>query len=249
VTASFGCGRGLGRFASICALIVAFFFSSDVHPSVTTARTLDREPPHIFPVAAEPSGPGGLPDRFLVAAPPLRVKPHGPGSGFDPQRGDPAFVLRIPAIGLDEVVYQGADQAQLAKGPGHYPSCWSGFTPPYCNEFDEVWPGESGRVVVGGHRTLEKADFLRLGELREGHRIYVETRWGNFTYTIIGTSIVVPNDRSVIVPGITERELVLVTCHPKYSAAQRLIVFTQLTRATEASSSTGSRRTQIPVLR
>lgn len=168
---------------------------------------------------------------------PARVEPHGPGASFIARSGESVFDLRIPAIGLNEVVYQGTDQAQLAKGPGHYPSCDSGFAPPYCAPFDEVWPGQRGRVVIGGHRTLAGADVFRLGELRAGQRIQVSTRWGDFTYAITSKSIVAASDRTIIVPDVTERELVLVTCHPKYSAAQRLIVFAKLTRATEPQGS------------
>ncbi|MGH2734319.1 MAG: sortase [Actinomycetota bacterium] len=147
---------------------------------------------------------------------------------FRPSHGQPVFGLRIPAIGLREMVVEGADQPALAANPGHYPECGPEFPAPYCSNFDAPWPGERGRVVVGGHRTLETRPFFDLGELRSGDRIIVRARWGRFLYRVTRARLVSPLDRTIIVPGVRRRELVLVTCHPKFSAAQRLLIFAEL---------------------
>ncbi|MGH2734478.1 MAG: sortase [Actinomycetota bacterium] len=147
---------------------------------------------------------------------------------FSPSHGRPVFGLRIPAIGLRDMVVEGADQPALADNPGHYPECGPEFPAPYCSNFDAAWPGERGRVVVGGHRTLGTRPFFDLGELRSGDRVIVRARWGRFLYRVTHTRLVSPLDRTIIVPGVRRRELVLVTCHPKFSAAQRLLIFAEL---------------------
>lgn len=159
------------------------------------------------------------------------VAPTGPPESFDPSPGQVVFRMDIPAIDSHEVVVQGVEAAQLARGPGHYPSCGVYFQPPYCSEFEQVWPGEVGRTVVGGHRTMAGADFFDLGDLRAGDEIRINASWGDFVYRVTRQEIVDDGDRSVIVPGVEERELVLVTCHPKFSSAQRLITYARLVPA------------------
>lgn len=169
------------------------------------------------------------------------VTPKGPPEGYNPAPGQAVFRMNIPAIDLREVVVQGAEASQLARGPGHYPACGVYFAPPYCSEFEEVWPGEVGRTVVGGHRTLANADFLNLDELRAGDTIRVRASWGDFVYRVTRQQIVDDEDRSVIVPGVQERELVLVTCHPKFSSAQRLITYARLVPARDRVAGSDSR--------
>jgi sortase A len=93
-------------------------------------------------------------------------------------------------------------------------------------------PGQIGNFVVSGHRTTYLAPFNRLGELRDGDQILIDTRARQYVYKVTGMKIVQPSDVSVTAPvpqhpkaDPTERLLTLTTCNPKYSAAQRLIVF------------------------
>jgi sortase A len=153
----------------------------------------------------------------------------GPPLGYRPGPGDAVFRLEIPAIGVDSIVVEGVEQDQLALGPGHYPSCRRGFDKPLCTEADEVWPGERGRVIVSGHRTTHGAPFWDLDKLREGHRVMTRTKWGTFTYEVFDKEIVAPNARDIANPTATDAsEIVFTTCNPKFSAAQRLIVFAEL---------------------
>jgi sortase A len=168
--------------------------------------------------------------------PPLRVaaskaprEPEGPPKGFAPGPGKPVFRLSMPTIGLDRIVVQGVSEEQLALGPGHYPSCRPGFSRPLCTEPDEVWPGEPGRVIVSGHRTTYGAPFWDLDKLQKGDAIVTQTRWGRFTYRVSGKEIVAPDARDIANPRATDGyEIVFTTCNPKFSAAQRLIVFAEM---------------------
>ena len=147
------------------------------------------------------------------------AKPPGPG--------DPVFVLKMPAIDFDQVVVEGVGVEDLKKGPGHYPSCRAGFDRPLCTEFEEVWPGQEGRVIVSGHRTTYGAPFFDLDKLKPGDEIITQTKWGEFTYEVTETRIVQPDSLAIAIQS-DAAEIVLTTCNPKYSAAQRLIVFGRL---------------------
>jgi sortase A len=177
------------------------------------------------PVMALPSpvpSPSGAP----VALPPPTAAPTPPpvelGSGL--------AVLRIPRLGdwndRPPVVVEGVSTDDLRKGPGHIPGT--------------AMPGEIGNVVLSGHRTTYGAPFERFDELQPGDAVVVETRDTWFTYTVTGTRIVRPTAIEVTwpVPGDrgatpTERLLTLTTCHPRFSARQRMVVSAELT-ATDA---------------
>jgi sortase A len=136
------------------------------------------------------------------------------------QLGHGLALMRIPRLGkgFHYVVIEGVSIADLRKGPGHYPGT--------------AMPGQIGNFVVSGHRTTYLAPFNRLGELRDGDQILIDTRARQYVYKVTGMKIVQPSDVSVTAPvpqhpkaDPTERLLTLTTCNPKYSAAQRLIVF------------------------
>ncbi|MEU1877594.1 class E sortase [Streptosporangium sp. NPDC020072] len=141
------------------------------------------------------------------------------------RKGDALALLRIPRFGADYeyAVVEGVGWDQLRTGPGHYPGT--------------ALPGEVGNFVLSGHRTTYAAPFNRLGELRRGDEIVVETRQAGYTYRVTGERVVDPGQVDVIapVPGVpgrrpTKAVITLSTCHPEYSAAQRLIVSGELVR-------------------
>ncbi|SNT61743.1 sortase A [Streptosporangium subroseum] len=139
--------------------------------------------------------------------------------------GGAVAMLRIPRFGADYryAVVEGIDRDRLRMGPGHYPGT--------------AMPGEVGNFVLSGHRTTYAAPFNRIDELRRGDDIVVEAREARYTYRVTRTRIVEPTEVDVIapVPDQPGREpskalITLSTCHPEYSAAQRLIVFGELDR-------------------
>lgn len=129
-----------------------------------------------------------------------------PGSDTVPVHAEPLVV--IGGVGIEE----------LKRGPGHYP----GTAP----------PGEDGNFAVAGHRTTYGAPFLHLDELQAGDEIHVTDRDGTvWVYRYVEERIVYPGDVSVIGHdplGTGEPTLTLTTCHPRFSARQRLIVFAEL---------------------
>lgn len=124
------------------------------------------------------------------------------------------FRITIPKINSSWVGYEGTNIPSLKRGPGHYIG-----TPN---------PGELGTCVIAGHRTTYGAPFNKVDQLVNGDEIILETLDGNsYTYYVTGQLIVVPDDLS----AITQTEyasLILTTCHPKYYARYRLLIFARM---------------------
>jgi sortase A len=130
-------------------------------------------------------------------------------------------------IVTDDVLFvvEGTSVADLKRGPGHYP------------ETAEV--GGDGNLGIAGHRTTYGEPFGRLDELTEGDTIHVVDRRGTeWVYEFREQRVVAPTDVWVVeeddplelgAPTIT-----LTTCHPRFSAAQRLIAWGELVGPAEA---------------
>jgi LPXTG-site transpeptidase (sortase) family protein len=135
------------------------------------------------------------------------------GSGLSAEDLFP-MKIEIPKIELEYMVYEGTDTATLKKGAGH-----ESVTP---------LPGEEGRCTISGHRTTYGAPFNRVDELEEGDLIYLESLDDRiYTYAVQGIEIVKPTDVWIL-EGTEKKELLLTACHPKYSAAERLVVIAEL---------------------
>lgn len=131
----------------------------------------------------------------------------------EPEPGEAFAFLRIPKIGVDEVLFSGVDRSTLRKGPGHMP-----WTP---------LPGQPGNSVLSGHRTTYGRPFFDLDQLEPGDLIEVETAIGTHVYEVREMLVVLPTD-----VWVTESRsggwLTLTTCNPKFSARERLIVWAEM---------------------
>ena len=138
-----------------------------------------------------------------------------------PPEGDVMARIGIPKIGVDQYVVEGVNVDDLRKGPGHYPTT--------------QMPGHEGNSAIAGHRTTYGAPFGDLDQLVAGDDIRVVTVQGDFRYKVTELLIVDPSQIEVLDPtpdparaGHQLATLTLTTCHPKYSAAERLIIKAQL---------------------
>jgi sortase A len=141
--------------------------------------------------------------------------------------GDPLGRIRIPSIGVKFVFVEGANPDQLEKGPGHY----SGT----------ALPGDRGTVGVAGHRTTYLAPFRNLDALRKGDSIVLQMPYGRFRYEVEGSIVVSPDNTRSMRPVKHDR-LVLTTCTPLFSAAQRLVVTARLESTKLRAAITGAPR-------
>ncbi|MGI8574181.1 MAG: class E sortase [Egibacteraceae bacterium] len=131
-----------------------------------------------------------------------------PGAQAPPVHEEPLYIV------------QGVGTEQLQQGPGHYPGT--------------SMPGAKGNFAVAGHRTTYGAPFYHLDQLGRGDRVRVtDARGRRFVYTVRTQRVVAPSDVWVIQPDPLETgrpTLTLTTCHPRFSAAERLVVFAELGR-------------------
>ena len=131
----------------------------------------------------------------------------------EPGHGSAFAFLRIPKIGVDEVLFQGVDPETLKSGPGHMER-----TP---------LPGHPGNSVLSGHRTTHGRPFFDFDLLEVDDQIEIESAVGIHTYVVREVRIVAPTDVWVT----NERPggwLTLTTCHPKFSARERLVVWAEM---------------------
>lgn len=152
--------------------------------------------------------------------------PHGKVTTEQVRLGHGIALIRIPRLGktYKYVVIEGVSVADLRKGPGHYPGT--------------ALPGGLGNFVVSGHRTTYLAPFNRVDELKSGDKILVDTQDEQYVYEVNGEKVVSPDNLDVTDPvplhpgqAPTEHLITLTTCHPKYSASHRLIVFGRLVQS------------------
>lgn len=144
-----------------------------------------------------------------------------PGSDTAPVNGNPL------------VVVSGTDPASLRRGPGHQP--------------ETAGPGEQGNFAVVGHRTTYGAPFYDIDDIRPGDLVHVTDPAGErFTYRILegdadvspGVRLISPSDLWVLNRDPLSRGegtyLTLVSCHPRFSAAQRIVAFGELVDGPQA---------------
>jgi sortase A len=131
------------------------------------------------------------------------------------EEASPVTRLLIPKLGVDTIVVEGTSKEALDAGAGHYSN-----TP---------LPGMGGNVGIAGHRTTYGKPFADIDQLTTGDRVELETPIGNYVYEMVepfdghaNPWVIEPNDWSVVGPT-DESMLTLTTCHPKRSAAQRLV--------------------------
>ena len=168
-------------------------------PTTTTAPTTTVVPSETT-LPVDPSAPTTTVTPVLPEAKPIPPEEKGVAR------------LIIPRIGLNRIVVEGATADALTKGPGHFPE-----TP---------LPGQLGNAAIAGHRTTHLAPFFDIDKLQPGDEIDVITLNGRYVYHVTGTEIVAPDDYADVIPttDVTKATLTLVSCTPRYSAKNRIVV-------------------------
>ncbi|MCW2491964.1 MAG: class sortase [Frankiales bacterium] len=172
--------------------------------------------------------------------------------------------LYIPRFGKDFAwtVVQGTAAGDLERGPGHYtdtavPGQLGNFAlaghrvgkgEPFLN-LDQLVPGDSVVVQTAGNWYVYKilgdakkyAAASKLTSKSQRAAAIVDALNSRDSQGVPGREIVTPDDVAVIAPvpdnsGLTPTRalLTMTTCHPKYSADQRMILHAALARAVPA---------------
>jgi sortase A len=160
----------------------------------------------------------------------------------EPVLGSPLFHIKVPKIGLDAIVVNGVEEEQLKKGPGLFPTCREGGSRDCVSA--AKYPGERGNVAISGHRTTYGAPFFRVNELSKGDTIDFTSGRARYRYKVREQKIVDPIAGFEVVEQHGRTELTLTTCHPRFSAAQRLIIHADFVGSSIASAPTPGRSGQ-----
>ena len=203
-----GVGRVLIAVGTVVLLFVAYqLWGTGLHEARAQSDLVEE-----FQRSLD-AGPAGRERPAVPAVPaeglPSDEAPAQEQAPLPPPPGEAVAMLRIPKLDVEKVVVEGVSVAQLRKAPGHYPQ-----TP---------MPGQPGNAAIAGHRTTYGAPFGELDQLQPGDEILTRTAQGEFRYEVDRTSVVRP-DQLEVLDQAEEARLTLTTCHPRFSAAQRLVV-------------------------
>jgi sortase A len=131
--------------------------------------------------------------------------------------GDAIARLRVPSIGVNEIMVNGTETGTLKRGPGRY--------------LGSYMPGEGELVYVAGHRTTYGAPFSRIDRVRKGDAVFVELPYATFEYVVTGHRIV-PATKVSELNSRGFEQLALQACHPRFFATERYIVYAKPVRIT-----------------
>jgi len=174
----------LGWFAYVQA--DAYFFQQDQNRRMNALLRRSAESAAVGEKVSAPSRTGAMPDGVMPA----------PTTSVHILRGDLVARIDIPRLKVSEAVIEGDDTDTLRHAVGHIPGT--------------ALPGQPGNIGLAGHRD---SFFRKIGQLKDGDTLILETARGTFSYHVAKRAIVAPNDTSVL-NSTNEPALTLVTCYP-----------------------------------
>ena len=216
--------RGIGQTLITAGVVVLLFVVYEVYVT------------NYFAHQKQTKVHNALEDEWANGDDPLAL-PGGDQSGIP--LGSGIANIYIPRFGRDFAftIVQGTSDADLTKGPGHY--------------VNTALPGDVGNFAVAGHRVGKGEPFLNLDHLRPGDAVIIETKTSWYVYRVLteppktnieqihdgngvpAREIVSPSDGNVLLPvpdqqgkkpTNKDRYITMTTCHPKFTANQRMIV-------------------------
>ena len=141
-----------------------------------------------------------------------------PEENINSDGGEPQIFgyLEISSINVQQYVLAGTNEKTLELGPGHYTST--------------ALPGTGGNVGIAGHRTTYGAPFGDLDAVNIGDTVLLTVDSKTFHYQVDSIDVVEAVGGEYVLFDRGDDRLTLTTCHPKYSAKERLIVSGILTK-------------------
>lgn len=143
------------------------------------------------------------------SAAPLPVPEHPPADPYAPTPEVRHGTLSIPAIGLEQPLFEGVTLTAINRGPSHWPGT--------------AMPGELGNVVIAGHRTTYTRPFWDLQALQPGDELIFEMTDGT-RHVYVNRDIEIVDATAIhIIDQTPEHTATLFACHPRGSARQRIV--------------------------
>lgn len=153
------------------------------------------------------NGQSGLTDAWSYEQAPFDFSQYGLDT-------DVFGVLKIPAMDQELPIYLGATKENMAKGVA------------ILGQTSMPVGGENTNCVIVGHRGYGSTPFLReIETLQPGDTVSVTTLWGEKTYRVESTAIILPTDINAVLIQEGKEMLTLVTCHPYVEATHRYVVY------------------------
>lgn len=142
---------------------------------------------------------------------------------YQPKIAIKEYQLTIPKLGIRDAKVQVGGE-DLKKGLVQY--------------LPVAMPGEFGNVVIMGHSTLPqlynvkdyKTIFTYLPTLGKGDRVFIDVDGVDYEYEIFDTSVISPDEVSVLNQSYDNAYLTLITCCPPGTYFQRCIAKAKLAR-------------------
>lgn len=187
-----GARRAGGALVAVGLLLVTFAGTRYTHGAIRAEAARERWEAAQVKAAVETARQGV----FSTAA----------GGSFAP--GSPLARLRIPSIGLDEIVVSGVGDEELNVGPGHLPG--------------SALPGLPGNAVISAHRDRH---FLKLGGVELGDTVVTELGPRRTRWIVVSRRVLDAGDPALF--ATHDATLTLTTCWPIRffgSAPERLIL-------------------------
>jgi LPXTG-site transpeptidase (sortase) family protein len=121
--------------------------------------------------------------------------------------------LMLLSADVNHYVVFGATSKKLEYGPGYI--------------VGTSLPGSGGNFGIAGHRTTYGAPFGNLDRVVIGDDILFQTNTNEYKYKVVDVKIVSPEE-TYLLGSFGDDRITLSTCHPKFSAKQRLVVVGKL---------------------
>jgi len=179
--------------------------SSEIAPTTESTSPPTTDEPATTSTEDEPTTDV---ESTVETTPPATYGTVEPGQGI--------ATMKIPKINITAFVLAGSSPAQMATAVGHLSTTSA--------------PGQIGNAVVVGYRTQEPGLLRDLDLLAVGDVIEVDTVLGGvYYYQVDGTVVVEPTNASIVTASVPNKAtLTVITCTPKASTLQRLVVHAAL---------------------
>ncbi len=212
--------------------VVWQLFYTDVQSGRSQAAALDAiewaEPVRVPAITADGgTAPSSAPDVSVALIPDDKkvYSPEGAPVLSEPSVATTFATLHVPRWGYDYVkpISEGTSREKVLDklGIGHYEAT--------------AMPGAVGNFAVAGHRTTYGKPFSDINTLKVGDSLVVQTEAAWYVYKVTGYTIETPEYVAAIAPvpgkpgeAATVASITLTTCHPKFSAEKRFIVWGEL---------------------
>ncbi len=164
-----------------------------------------------------------LPKAVPVVFNPLKTED---GASIEPASKD--FGLIIPKVGINTAVIPAVNPAD----PGQY---LEALKKGVAHASTSYFPDEDGTVYLFSHSTNYdwfvtdlNAVFYLLKNLSEGDLVVIFYKGAQYTYKLREKRVVKPTETSYLIPQKGTKTLILQTCWPPGSTAERLLLFADL---------------------